>query len=84
MLHGFCDLKGCLNYIENKIKIISFNYCSRARNDKFHLHEYILQIQRKQLFDVFILTKTNICLRIDQFYYNDNMGDQDHKTIPKE
>ena len=24
MLHGFCDLKGCLNYIENKIKIISF------------------------------------------------------------
>ena len=89
MLHGFCDLKGCSSYFENQIKIISFNYCSQPRNDLFHsqkfnLHEYILQIQRKQLFDVFILTKTNICLRFDQFYYNDKMGDQDHKTIPKE
>ena len=82
MLHGFCDLKGCLSYIENQIKIISFNYCSRP-SQKFNLHEYIVQIQRKQLFDVFILTKTNICLRIDQFCYNNKMGDQDHKTIPK-
>lgn len=89
MLHGFCDLKGCLSYIGNKIKSISFNYWSRPRNDLFHsqnfnLHEYILQSQRKQLFDVFISTKTNICLRIDQIYYNEKMGDQDHKTIPKE
>ena len=89
MLHGFYALKGCLSNIENEIKIISFNYCSRPRNDrfvrcdmfsqKFNLHEYISKIQRMQLFDVFILTKTNICLRIDQFYYNDKMGDKDKK-----
>ena len=53
-------------------------------SQKFNLHEYIFKIQRKQLFEVFILTKTNICLRIDQFYYNDKMGDEDQKIIPKE
>ena len=69
-----------------------FNCCSRPRNDlrcdmfsqKFNLHEYNFKIRRKQLFDVFILTKTNICLRIDQFDYNDKMGDKDKKIIFKE
>ena len=49
-------------------------------SQKFNLHEYISKIQRTQLFDVFILTKTNICLRIDQFDYNDKMGDNDKKN----
>ena len=53
-------------------------------SQKFNLHEYIFKIQRKQLFDVFILTKTNICLRIHQFDNNDKMGDKDNKIIFKE
>ena len=82
MLHWFYNLKGCLSYTENKMKIISFDWFVRCDmfSQKFDLHEYIFKIQRKQLFEVFILTKTNICLRIDQFYYN---GKKDQKIILK-
>ena len=60
------------------IVVVRFVQCDMF-SQKFNLHEYIFEIQRKQLFDVCILTKTNICLRIDQFYYNDKMGDKDKK-----